>query len=127
MAIAAVLKTAVRKDLQVRILYPPFLAAVALPLLLVLGLAATPRAACACSTRAPMVRGVTLAAARTLIDAQEQFRADSGRFGRVDELTAASLYWAESQTSLTVVASNESSFTATITFPSWEQIGRAHV
>lgn len=125
MAIAAVLKTAVRKDLQVRILYPPFLAAAVL--VLGLGLAATPRAACACSTRAPAVRGITLAAARGLVDAQERFFADSGRFGSVEDLTAASLFLADPNVLVTVVSSDAGRFTATVTYANWDPEPRCTV
>jgi hypothetical protein len=105
MAIAPVLKTGVRKDLQVRILYPPFermrrffpsrffegrgrkLAgflslsfAVAL-----LATAATPRSICACSMRFAGTTPAMKADLRNLVLALDDFFVDSGRFATSPE------------------------------------------
>lgn len=98
MANAAVLKTADRKVLQVRILCPPLVSTprrwfvlTAVAVLLAAG-AATPRAACACSTKLGAFRTAAASNVRDFGTAQAALRADSGRFGTVEELTALGLF-----------------------------------
>ena len=109
MAIATVLKTVVRKDLQVRILYPPFsrvrlfwctlmrgaratrmigTLAVSFALALVAN-AATPRSLCACSVKQKSAISEMKAELRNLVTAQERFFTDSGRYAASEaELTS---------------------------------------
>jgi len=99
MANAAVLKTADRKVLQVRILCPPLRArvrAVARALVpaltvVVLALALVPvtaRSACACSIKHPAYRVAMQSDLRNLLSAQEGVLSDSGRYLEIDRLVA---------------------------------------
>jgi hypothetical protein len=95
MAIATVLKTVVRKDLQVRILCPPLralLGALSLVVLASVALPMTPSTVCACTTRAGLGRAAMRTDLRHLADAQELFKADSGRYTSLAELSAAQLW-----------------------------------
>jgi hypothetical protein len=91
MANAAVLKTADRKVLQVRILCPPLRALLSGLTALVIAallLPATARPICACTIKGPAYRAAMRSDLRNLVAAQETFRADSGRYATVAELVA---------------------------------------
>ncbi len=95
MANAAVLKTADRKVLQVRILCPPLRALVPVLPAAVIALALLPiasRPACACTIKHTAYRAAMRSDLRNLVTAQESFRSDSGRFTTVAELIATGHY-----------------------------------
>lgn len=95
MANAAVLKTADRKVLQVRILCPPLRALVPVLTAAVIALALLPiasRPACACTIKHTAYRAAMRSDLRNLVTAQESFRSDSGRFTTVAELIATGHY-----------------------------------